>query len=107
MPIWTDEIRERAEREYRLRLDAHTGADVRRLEEKRRLERDVRMPKPQYDPGVYEDDIHPPGEHWVTILLPSGKIGTVHFPDELWDDRVIAHLWKRFHAKTKAKLKII
>lgn len=109
MAIWGDEIRERDEREYRLRLERHTGEDVRRLAERRREEIGRRSvsARATYEPGVYEDDIHPPGEHWVTILLPSGEIGTVHFPDALWDENVIPHLWKRFHAKTKRRLKII
>lgn len=60
-----------------------------------------------YEPGVYEEDIHPPGEHWVAILMPSGKVGTVKFPDELWDDDVIPNLWRRFDAKTKKRLRVI
>lgn len=62
---------------------------------------------PKYEPGVYEEEIHPPGEHWVVILLPSGKVGTVKFPDELWDDDVIPNLWRRFDAKTKRRLRVI
>lgn len=39
----------------------------------------------------------------MTILLPSGKVGIVHFPDELWDDDVIPNLWKRFDEKTRQR----
>jgi hypothetical protein len=110
MPIWGDEIRERSEREYRLRIERHTGEDVRQFVARRKEElerrRVAQQPKP-YDPGVYEEEIHPPGEHWVTILMPDGQVGTVRFPDALWDDHVIPHLWKRFHAKTRVKIKII
>lgn len=107
MPHWGDEIRERAEHEYQLRLESHTGARLRGLAEQRRLERSIVLPPAKYEPGVYEEEIHPPGEHWVVILLPSGKVGTVKFPDELWDENVIPHLWKRFDAKTKPKLRAI
>lgn len=91
-----------------LRLLRHNEAE--KLAYERFLDRKVTLPPtppPPPEPGVYEDDIHPPGEHWVTILLPSGDVGSVHFPDELWDENVIPHLWKRYHAKTRAKLKIV
>jgi hypothetical protein len=107
MPIWTEELREREEREYRLKLEVHTGEYARRLAEQHRTEPAVVLPPPKYDPGVYEEDIHPPGEHWVVILMPSGRVGTVKFPDELWDDAVIPNLWKRFDAKTKRRLRAI
>jgi hypothetical protein len=59
------------------------------------------------NPGVYREEIHPPGEHWIKILMPDGKVGTVRFPDELWDERVIPDLWELFDAKVPAKLKIV
>lgn len=93
------------EEQERLKLLRHNEAE--KLAYERMLDRKVTLPPPPPDPGVYEDDIHPPGEHWVTILLPSGKVGSVHFPEELWDENVIPHLWKRYHAKTRAKLKIV
>lgn len=107
MAIWGDEIRDRTEQEYRLRLDRHTKARERELVEARRLERLLKAMPSKYEPGVYEEEIHAPGEHWVTILLPSGAVGTVRFPDELWDDSVIPNLWKRFDAKTKRRLRAI
>lgn len=67
----------------------------------------IKPPSPKYEPGVYEEEIHPPGEHWVAILMPDGKVGTVKFPDELWDDDVIPNLWRRFDAKTKKRLRAI
>jgi hypothetical protein len=78
-----------------------------RLTLERLRERIVTLPPPNYEPGVYEEEIHPPGEHWVAILMPSGKVGTVKFPDELWDENVIPNLWKRFDAKTKRRLRVI
>lgn len=81
-----------------------------KLEKERRLVRPIKIPEPprvKYEPGVYEEDIHPPGEHWVVILMPDGKVGTVKFPDELWDDDVIPNLWRRFDAKVKRRLKVI
>lgn len=107
MPIWGDEIRERAEHEYQLRLESHTGSRLRELADQRLLERSIVLPPPKYEPGVYEEEIHPPGEHWVVILMPDGKVGTVKFPDALWDDDVIPNLWRRFDAKTKRRLRAI
>lgn len=104
---WGSEIEEREEQRIRRRIKLHTGAQAHRMAEQRRLERRIVLPPPRYEPGVYEEEIHPPGEHWVAILMPSGKVGTVKFPDELWDDSVIPNLWKRFDAKTKRHLKAI
>ena len=58
-------------------------------------------------PGVYEEEIHPPGEHWYKIVMPSGKIGTLHLPDELWDEDVVESLWKRFEKKSQKGLSIV
>jgi hypothetical protein len=57
-------------------------------------------------PGVYEDEIHPPGEHWYKILTPSGAVGTMHLPDELWDRDVVGSLRKLFDRKAQT-LKVI
>jgi hypothetical protein len=35
--------------------------------------------------GVYVEEIAPPGEYWYKVVLSSGKVGIVHFPDELID----------------------
>jgi hypothetical protein len=67
----------------------------------------VKIPSLPPAPGVYEEDIHPPGEHWYTILMPSGNIGTVRLPDELWDEAVVSNLWKRYEAKARNRLKIV
>lgn len=104
MAIWGDEIREREDRLIQLRIDGITGADARRLEEERWLNRDVKLPP---DPGVYQEDIAPPGEQWFKIVMPSGRVGIVHFPDELCDMALLPNLWRRFHAKTRRALKII
>ncbi len=56
--------------------------------------------------GVYEEEIHPPGEHWYKIVMPSGNVGIVHFPDELCDEEVVRTLWKRFFKKS-SNLKIV
>ena len=56
--------------------------------------------------GVYEEEIHPEGEHWVKILMPSGRVGVVKLPDELWDDEVIPSLWRRYYQKTRPRLEI-
>lgn len=81
--------------------------EVAKLERERNLVRPMTMPALAPQPGVYEEEIHPPGEHWVKILTPSGRVGIVHFPDELWDDSVMPNLWKRYRAKTDRKLKIV
>lgn len=59
-----------------------------------------RSARDRTDLGVFEDRIHPPGERWVTIVMPSGSVGQVHFPDELWDDDVLPNLRKRYAART-------
>jgi hypothetical protein len=76
------------------------------------VNRKVEASNPQNDrdspgPGVYEDEIHPPGEHWYKILMPSGRIGTVHLPDELWDKDVVDELWRRFDKKAQKGLSIV
>lgn len=57
--------------------------------------------------GVYEEEIHPPGEHWVKILMPSGNVGVIKYPDELWDDTVMPDLWRRYKEKTQLRLRIV
>lgn len=59
--------------------------------------------------GVYEEEITPPGERWFKIVLSSGKVGLVHFPDELVDAQFIDSLRIRLDAKdpVKPKLKAI
>lgn len=71
------------------------------------LERTVKIPPLPLPPGVYEDEIHPLGEHWYKILMPNGKVGTVRVPDELWDESLLLNLVRRFEAKTKRRLKVI
>lgn len=59
--------------------------------------------------GVYEEEIAPPGEHWYKVVLSSGKVGLVHFPDELVDAQLVGTLRMRLDAKdpVKAKLRAI
>lgn len=59
--------------------------------------------------GVYEEEIASPGEHWYKVVLSSGKVGLVHFPDELVDAGLIDILRVRLDAKdpVRAKLKAI
>lgn len=59
------------------------------------------------EPGVYEEEIHPPGEHWYKIVMPSGSVSIVHFADELWDESVFRNLERRFEAKARKRIKII
>ena len=48
------------------------------------------MPKrPSNDRGVYVEEITPPDEQWYKIVLSSGKVGTVHLPNELVDATVL------------------
>jgi hypothetical protein len=58
-------------------------------------------------PGVYEEEIHPPGEQWYKIVMPSGAVGIVHVPDEFWDEDVLLDLQIRFERKTRRRLAII
>jgi hypothetical protein len=58
--------------------------------------------------GVYEEEIAPPGEHWYKVVLSSGKVGLIHFPDELWDTDLGDNLIRRLDAKDPvAKLRAI
>jgi hypothetical protein len=59
------------------------------------------------EPGVYECEFHPPGEHWYQILLPSGKVGTVNVPDEFWDVDFCARLWRQFYRRVQPRLAIV
>lgn len=69
----------------------------------------IYQPTPHADRGVYEEEVAPPGEHWYKIVLSSGKVGLVHFPDELVDAGLIDSLRHRLDAKdpVQAKLKAI
>jgi len=49
--------------------------------------------------GVYEEEIAPPGEHWYKVVLSSGKVGLVHFPDELCDEATEERLWAQLDEK--------
>lgn len=83
-------------------------AGIARLAESRRLNALLPMiPALPPEPGVYEEEIHPPGEHWYKIVMPSGAVGVVHFPDELWDEALFPNLQRRFEAKTKRRLQVI
>lgn len=93
------------ERMEQLRLLRHSEAE--KLAYERFLDRKVTLPPLPPEPGVYEDEIHPPGEHWYKILMPSGKVGTVRVPDELWDESLLPNLVRRFEAKTRRHLKVI
>lgn len=93
------------EEQERLRLLRHNEAE--KLAYERMLDRKVSVPALPPSPGVYEDEIAPSGEHWYKVVMPSGKIGTVHFPDDLWDESVLPNLWRRFEAKTRKRLKIV
>ena len=48
--------------------------------------------------GVYVEEIAPPGEHWYKVVLSSGKVGIVHLPDELVDDRTLDAIWHTLDA---------
>lgn len=85
-----------------------------RRDEGAKLERGRRLSAPlpvipalPPEPGVYEDEIHPPGERWFKIVMPSGNVGIVHFPEELCDEALVGNLWKRYWSKSRRKLKII
>lgn len=79
-----------------------------RLREARLLNRPtIEIPPLPPEPGVYEEEIHPPGEHWYKIVMPSGRVGIVHFPDELWDEQLFPNLQRRFEAKTRKRMQII
>lgn len=94
------------EREERLRRIRRN--EPARLERERRLNAPLPViPALPPEPGVYEEEVHPPGEHWYKIVMPNGKVGTVHFPDELWDDALLLNLVRRFEAKTRRRLKVI
>lgn len=94
------------ENEERRKKALRTEAD--RLGVRRLIEKPTpTLPPLPPAPGVYREDIAPPGEQWFKIVMPSGAVGTVHFPDELCDEALQANLWKRFWAKSKRKLKII
>lgn len=49
--------------------------------------------------GVYEEEIHPPGEHWYKVVTSLGHIAIVHLPDELWDQNTADNLRRRLDAK--------
>ena len=59
--------------------------------------------------GVYEEEIAPPGEHWYKVVLSSGKVGSVHFPDELVDAQLVGRLRTHLDVQdpVRAKLKAI
>jgi hypothetical protein len=59
-------------------------------------------PRQNDEPGIYESQIHAPGEHWYTILMPSGAAGIVHVPDEFWDEDFCARLWKQFFRRARS-----
>lgn len=90
--------------EWLKHLRRHEAA---KLERERLRNQVVKMPPLPPEPGVYEDEIHPPGEHWYKILMPSGNVGTVRLPDELWDESLMPNLVRRFEAKTRRHLKVI
>jgi hypothetical protein len=56
-------------------------------------------PPPPSLRGVYVEDIPAPGETWYKIVLSNGKVGTVHFPNELVDGGLYANLCRRLDAK--------
>lgn len=56
--------------------------------------------------GVYEEEVAPPGEHWYKIVLSSGKVGLVHFPDELVDAGLIDSLRHRLDARDPVQPKL-
>lgn len=93
------------EEQERLKLLRHNEAE--KLAYERMLDRKVTLPSLPPEPGVYEDEICPPGEHWYKILMPSGKVGTVRLPDELWDESLLPNLVRRYEAKTRRRLKVI
>lgn len=94
------------EREQRLRRLRRTEVD--RLDEQRRLNAPLpTIPDLPPSPGVYEEEIHPPGEHWYKIVMPSGSVSIVHFVDELWDETVFPNLQRRFEAKARRRFKVI
>lgn len=93
---------EREARRRRARLEAD------RVRVQRMIDRPTpTLPPLPTAPGVYREEIAPPGEQWFKIVMPSGTVGIVHFPDELCDSGLQANLWKRFWAKSKRRLKII
>jgi DNA-binding Xre family transcriptional regulator len=59
-------------------------------------------PLPVQSRGVYTEEIAPPGETWYKIVLSSGKVGIVHFPNELVDSGLLENLWRRLDARDPA-----
>ncbi|MDB4871982.1 MAG: hypothetical protein JWL97_2986 [Gemmatimonadales bacterium] len=49
--------------------------------------------------GVYVEEIAPPGETWYKVVLSTGKVGIVHFPDELVDPGLYENLCRRLERK--------
>lgn len=48
--------------------------------------------------GVYEEQVAPEGERWLTVVASSGKVGIVHLPAELVDAAFIESLWRKVDA---------
>lgn len=92
------------EREARRKRARNEAA---RLTDERLRERVITVPDLPPEPGVYEEEIHPPGEHWYKIVMPSGSVSIVHFADELWDESVFPNLQRRFEAKARKRFKVI
>lgn len=56
--------------------------------------------------GVYEEEIHPAGEHWYKVVTSLGHVAIIHLPDELWDPSMADNLRRRLDAKDPVQTKL-
>jgi hypothetical protein len=97
MAIWGDEIRERANREYRARIASVVAAETGKYPIRPRRPRPVVIPpgEPQPKRGVYELEFAPQGRRAFHLVASNGDVAYVDMPAHWVNRDFVKNLWRR------------